>query len=386
MKVTRLFKDFFESEKAGGVILIVCTLLSLLLANSALGENYHHFWATQFGSHSIEHWINDGLMTIFFLLIGLELEREIYAGELSNVKSALLPFSAALGGMILPAGLFLTLNFGSSTQSGAGIPMATDIAFALGVLSLLGNKVPTSLKVFLTALAVIDDLGAILIIAVFYTKTIVWMNLIFAMSIFVVLLFINRMKVYNLIPYLFGGILMWYFMLNSGVHATITGVLLAFAIPFSHGKEKSTSYILQHWLHKPVAFLILPIFALANTAVIFNTDWHYALTHRYTLGIALGLLLGKPIGIFLFTFLAVKLKICTLPEDMNWKSIIGIGFLGGIGFTMSIFITLLAFSDQEHINNSKIMILIASLIAGIIGFFYLKSTLKTDYIEENEET
>ena len=386
MKRTKLFTDFFNSEKAGGLILIICTITSLLIANTSFGESYIHFWHIEMGNHSLSHWINDGLMAIFFLLIGLELEREIYAGELSNIRSALLPFSAALGGMILPAGLFLLLNFGTDTQSGAGIPMATDIAFALGVLSLLGNKVPTSLKIFLTALAVIDDLGAILIIAVFYTKTIVWMNLILALSIFVFLLVLNRMKVYNLIPYLIGGVIMWYFMLNSGVHATITGVLLAFAIPFSHGKEKSTSYILQHWLHKPVGFIILPIFALANTAIIFNTDWHYAMSHGYTLGIALGLLLGKPLGILLFTFLAVKLKICALPEDMNWKSIVGVGFLGGIGFTMSIFITLLAFSDHEHIDNSKIMILVASLIAGIIGFFYLKSTLKKDHIEENDES
>lgn len=385
MKVSAVFNDFFNSEKAGGIVLIICTLVSLLISNSSLGENYVHFWHTEFAGHTFEHWINDGLMTIFFLLIGLELEREIYNGELSNIKNALLPISAALGGMLLPAGLFLLLNFGTSTQSGAGIPMATDIAFALGILSLLGNKVPTSLKIFLTALAVIDDLGAILIIAIFYTKNLIWINLIIALSIFGFLLILNRLKVHNLIPYLIGGVFMWYFMLNSGVHATITGVLLAFAIPFSSGDEKSGSIILQRILHFPIAFIILPVFALANTAIVISSDWHLGLTEHYTLGIALGLILGKPIGIALFSFLSVKLKICKLPEDINWKAVIGVGFLGGIGFTMSIFITLLAFSDSEHINNSKIMILISSLIAGLIGFIYLKSILKSEIVEEIED-
>ena len=374
--ITTLFNEFLHSEKAGGFMLIACTLLSLVLANSIWSESYLHLWHYQVGNHSIEHWINDGLMTIFFLLIGLELEREIYVGELSNFKNALLPISAAIGGMLIPAGLYLALNYGTTTQSGAGIPMATDIAFALGILSLLGSKVPTSLKVFLTALAVIDDLGAILIIAIFYTKTLIWSNLFIALSIFTFLLLLNRLKVRNLIPYLIGGIVMWYFMLNSGIHATITGVLLAFAIPFGNGDKKSSSYVLQHFLHKPVAFIILPLFALANTAIILNSEWHYALHYQYTLGIALGLLIGKPIGIWLFSFLSVKLKISTLPEDLNWKSIFGVSFLGGIGFTMSIFITLLAFSDGDHINNSKIMILISSLIAGIIGLLYLKSSLK----------
>lgn len=376
MAIAKLFRDFLDSEKAGGFILIACTLLSLFLANSIWSESYLHLWHYQLGNYPVEHWINDGLMTIFFLLIGLELEREVYIGELSDLKNALLPISAAIGGMLIPAGLYLMLNYGTATQSGAGIPMATDIAFALGILSLLGNRVPTSLKVFLTALAVIDDLGAILIIAIFYTKTLVWSNLFIALGIFTFLLLLNRLKVRNLIPYLIGGIAMWYFMLNSGVHATITGVLLAFAIPFGNGDEKSTSYILQHFLHKPVAFIILPLFALANTAIILNSDWHSALKYNYTLGIALGLLIGKPIGIFLFSWLSVKLKIGQLPEDLNWKSIFGVSFLGGIGFTMSIFITLLAFSDDLHINNSKIMILISSFVAGIIGLLFLKSVLK----------
>ena len=376
MTITKLFRDFFDSEKAGGLILIGCTILSLTLANSNFGADYHHFWQTQFAGHSIEHWVNDGLMTIFFLLIGLELEREIYKGELSNFKDALLPIFGALGGIILPAGLFILFNFGTATQSGAGIPMATDIAFALGILSLLGNRVPTSLKVFLTALAVIDDLGAILIIAIFYTKTLLWTNLFIALGIFSLLIVFNRLKIRNLIPYLIGGVAMWYFMLNSGVHATITGVLLAFAIPFGNGDEKSTSYILQHFLHKPIAFIILPIFALANTAIVLSRDIGQTLTQNYSIGIAVGLIVGKPLGIFLLTFLAVTFKLCKLPDDINWKSIIGVGFLGGIGFTMSIFITLLAFDNETIINNAKFVILISSLIAGLIGFISLKLTLK----------
>ncbi|MDO5105443.1 Na+/H+ antiporter NhaA [Capnocytophaga sp.] len=381
MKATKLFKDFFDSEKAGGIVLICCTVLSLIVANSALGESYHHFWQTQFQGHSIEHWVNDGLMAIFFLLIGLELEREIYVGELSNVKDALLPIFGALGGMLFPAGIFLLFNYGTPTQSGAGIPMATDIAFALGVLALLGNRVPTSLKVFLTALAVIDDLGAIIIIAVFYTKTLFWTNLSIALGIFAFLLILNRLKVRNLIPYLIGGVAMWYFMLHSGVHATITGVLLAFAIPFGNGDEKSTSYVLQHFLHKPVAFVILPIFALANTAIAFSGDITQILTENNSLGIALGLIVGKPLGIFALAFLAVSLKICKLPSDLNWKSVLGVGLLAGIGFTMSIFITLLAFDDATIINNSKLVILISSLTAGILGFITLKMTLKNENVE-----
>ncbi|HRG19129.1 MAG TPA: Na+/H+ antiporter NhaA [Flavobacterium lutivivi] len=385
MKITKLFRDFFESEKVGGLILIGCTLLSLFLANSNFSENYIHFWHTDINGHSLEHWINDGLMAIFFLLIGLELEREVYIGELSDLKKATLPIFAALGGMIVPALLYLSLNFGTETQSGAGIPMATDIAFALGILSLLGNKVPTSLKVFLTALAVIDDLGAILVIAVFYTNDLNLVNLGIALGIFGVLLIMNRLKVRNLIPYLLLGVAMWYFMLNSGVHATISGVLLAFAIPFGNGDKKSTSYLLQHWLHKPVAFIILPIFALANTAIIINSDWHYALTHHYTIGIALGLIVGKFLGISIFSYAAVKSKICQLPEDLNWKSIFGVSFLGGIGFTMSIFITLLAFNDDEHISNAKIMILISSLVAGLIGYLVLKNILNKTVSEEIED-
>jgi len=372
----KLFAEFFKSEKASGIILIACTAISLSLANSVFSSSYLHFWHTNFAGKPIEYWINDGLMTIFFLLIGLELKREIYQGELSTIKKALLPIFGALGGMIVPAGIFLLLNFGTSTQSGAGIPMATDIAFALTILSLLGKRVPISLKVFLTALAVIDDLGAIIVIALFYTETLLWTNLLIALGIFVLLLIFNRLKVKSLIPYLAGGILMWYFMLHSGVHATITGVLLAFAIPFGNGTEKSAAYVLQHFLHKPVAFWILPLFALANTAIVVSSNIGEIVSQNYSLGIALGLIVGKPIGIFTLSLLSVKMGFCKLPTNLNWKSILGIGFLGGIGFTMSFFVTLLAFDDATIINNAKFMILISSITAGIIGFISLNLSLK----------
>jgi NhaA family Na+:H+ antiporter len=375
MKLTRLFTEFFESEKAGGLILVFVTLLSLLLANSPWQTEYLELWHFDFAGHGVVHWINDGLMTIFFLLIGLELEREIYQGELSDIKNAALPLFGALGGMLVPAGIFLLFNFGTATQSGAGIPMATDIAFAIGILSLLGNRVPVSLKIFLTALAVIDDLGAIIVIAIFYTSAISFFNLAIALSIMGFLFILNRKKVNNLIPYLIGGIAMWYFMLHSGIHATITGVLLAFVIPFGDGTSNNISYKLQHFLHKPVAFFVLPLFALANTCIAVGDGWQNSLGHSNSLGIIVGLVIGKPLGIWLLSFIGVGLGLCVLPTGLKWKNIIGAGLLGGIGFTMSIFITLLAFEDSEVINNSKIAILIASSIAAILGFVTLKLTL-----------
>jgi NhaA family Na+:H+ antiporter len=375
MKLTKTFKSFFENEKSGGLLLLFVTLLSLYLANSSFQTEYIAFWEKDLGGHSITHWINDGLMTIFFLLIGLELEREIYHGELSSIKNASLPLMAALGGMLVPAGIFLALNFGTATQNGAGIPMATDIAFAIGILSLLGNKVPPSLKVFLTALAVIDDLGAIIVIAIFYTTSISFINLGIALAIWGFLFILNRKKVNNLIPYLVGGVFMWYFMLNSGVHATITGVILAFVIPFGDGGKKSVSYKLQHFLHQPVAFLILPLFAVANTCIAIESDWHQGLDHPNTFGIILGLTVGKPLGILLFSFLGVSAGLCALPKKLKWTHILGAGMLGGIGFTMSIFITILAFKDPETIVFSKIAILIASVLSGIFGFVCLKYVL-----------
>ena len=373
MKPSKLFKSFFENEKTAGILLLVCTLVSIILANSSFQDGYIHFWESKIGGFSVEHSINDGFMTIFFLMIGLELEREIYIGELSSFKNAILPFSAAVGGIIIPASIYFFINKDTAFTNGIGIPMATDIAFAIGILSLLGSKVPTSLKVFLTALAVIDDLGAILVIAIFYSKGIQMNYLLLSFLVFGILLLMNRLKIYKLWPYLIGGALMWFLMLNSGVHATITGVLVAFAIPFENGEESSISYKLQHFLHRPVSFLILPLFALANTAIKINLTSTETLFTTYTLGIFFGLLIGKPIGISLFSFIMVKLKIAELPSDLNWKHIIGTGILGGIGFTMSIFITLIAFDDQIIINNSKLFIILASTISGIVGLLFLKA-------------
>ncbi len=378
MKETNLFKAFFESEKAGGFILIFATLISLLLANSIFQLEYLQIWNFEIGKHSFTEWINDGLMTLFFLLIGLELEREVYIGELSTLKKAALPLIGALGGMIIPALIYAAFNYGTITQSGVGIPMATDIAFAIGILSLLGNRVPTSLKIFLTALAVIDDLGAIIVIAIFYTSSISFLNLGIALGILGFLFILNRLKVNHLIPYLIGGILMWYFMLNSGVHATITGVLLAFVIPFGDGGKKNISYKLQHILHQPVALIILPLFALANTGIVLNSNWYESLNHSNSIGIILGLIIGKPLGIWLFSYLGVLVGIGVLPKDLKWSSLFGAAILGGIGFTMSLFISLLAFDNNEDIILSKIAILIASTIAAITGFIYLKFKLKKD--------
>ncbi len=376
MKISKLFHEFFESEKSGGILLIFCTIFSLLMTNSYWADIYTGIWQWQFANHSLAHWINDGLMAIFFLLIGLELEREIYKGELSEPRKALLPAFAAVGGMLFPAAIYLFFNYNTPTLSGIGIPTATDIAFALGILSLLGNRVPFSLKIFLTALAVIDDLGAVIIIAIFYTKSVSGFYLALSLAVFVLLLLLNRLKVRTLIPYLIGGVAMWYFMLNSGVHATISGVLLAFAIPFGNGDKSSPSYILQHHLHKPVAFIILPLFALANTAITLNISISELISEPYTPGIALGLIIGKPLGIFLMSLLAVSLGWCKWPENVKSKAVAATGFLGGIGFTMSIFVTLLAFDNETIINNAKLIILFSSLVSGLVGYFLLKNALK----------
>ena len=383
---SKLFRDFFNSERAGGLVLIFCTIISLILANSSIKDAYINFWNSQFNGHSYTHWINDGLMAIFFLLIGLELEREVYIGELSNLKKALFPGIAAFGGVLLPAGIYLLFNYGTAFQSGAGIPMATDIAFAIGVLSLLGNRVPLNLKIFITALAVIDDLLAIIVIAVFYSTGISWIYLGLAAAVFMAMLVMNRARVHILLPYLIGGIALWYCMLHSGVHASIAGVLTAFAIPFQNGKSNSISYKLQHFLHKPVAFIIVPIFALANTALYIAPGWQQQLQTTEGLGIIIGLVAGKPIGILLFTTIAVGIGLCTLPAGLKWKHITGAGMLAGIGFTMSIFVALLAFTDDTAINTAKISIIIASVIAACLGLTALKFIVKKELINDDDET
>lgn len=377
-QLTHSFQQFFDSEKAGGILLILCTALSLLITNSVLGQQYLQFWQISVAGLSLELWVNDALMAIFFLLIGLELERELYSGELSNFRNALLPLIAALGGTIAPALLHFAFNSGSPTQAGIGIPMATDIAFALGVLALLGNRIPSALKVFVVAFAVIDDLCAIIVIALFYTAKVNLLYLALAIAIWLGLLALNRkMRYMKLWPYLMGGAGMWVCMLLSGVHATIAGVMLAFAIPFSAKNDdlQSPSHRLEHMLHKPVAFLILPIFALANTAVVMGADWASSLGSSNSMGIIVGLGLGKPLGVSLCCALAVITGLCQLPAGMQWRHVIGAGMLGGIGFTMSIFITNLAFSSQDQlINASKMAILLTSIGAGLLGFIWLRVT------------
>jgi len=374
--LSKSFNEFTASGKAAGIILILCTVASLALANSAAGASWVQFWHAHVAGLSLEHWVNDGLMAVFFLLIGLELERELYNGELSDFKNALLPILAAAGGIAVPAGLHFALNGGGPTQAGMGIPMATDIAFALGVLALLGRNVPASLKVFLTALAVMDDLGAIVVIALFYTKQLSLAYLGGALAVFAGLVAVNRIgRVMALAPYLLGGALMWFLMLKSGVHATIAGVLLAFAIPYSArcDDETSPSHQLEHLLHKPVTFLVLPVFALANTGIVVVAGWAEQLLSTNSMGIMLGLAVGKPVGIVLLSLIAVHAGLCRLPLDLAWRHVFGAGLLGGIGFTMSIFITNLAFGDQpQAVDASKMAILVASLASGLLGYAWLK--------------
>ena len=380
MNLTDTFLRFARSEQFGGVLLIACTVVSLALANSALGAGYVAFWHAPLGPLSVEHWINDALMAVFFLLIGLELEREIYTGELSNPRGALLPVFAAIGGMAAPALIHFAFNAGDATVAGFGIPMATDIAFALGILALLGARVPPALKVFVVAFAVIDDLGAIVLIAAVYTAEISPGWLAGALGAWVALILLNRpLRVMTLWPYLLGGIVMWYCLLQAGIHASIAGVLLAFAIPFTARAmgEPSPSERLMHWLHRPVAFVILPLFALANTGVVLGFETFQGITEPNGLGIALGLLIGKPVGVLAMSALAVVAGWCALPQGVRWDHMAGAGLLGGIGFTMSIFITNLAFAGQTQlVDESKLAVLMGSLLSGGAGFAWLQSRTK----------
>lgn len=371
-QLSQTFQRFFDSEKSSGMLLLVCTAVSLSIANSSIGARHMSAWQMDVGGLSLEHWVNDALMAIFFLLIGLELERELYSGELSNFRNALLPIVAAVCGMTIPAVIHFSLNWGMPTQAGIGIPMATAIAFSLGVLAMLGNRIPPSLKVLVVAFAVIDDLGAIVIIATFYTAEISVWFLVGAVVVWVLLLILNRLfRIMSLAPYVCGGAVMWFLMLKSGVHATMAGVMLAFAVPFSaqDDDEVSSSHRLENILHKPVAFIILSIFALANTGVFVGADWIQGLSSLNSIGIAAGLIVGKPLGVTCLCVVAVTTGLCRLPLGLHWRHIVGAGMLGGIGFTMSIFITNLAFAgNADIISASKMAIVLASLTAGVIGF------------------
>jgi Na+:H+ antiporter, NhaA family len=421
----RPFRQFASLQTASGILLILSTLAALVWANSPWGATYEACWHTPvsikigpFGLEwSLAHWINDGLMAVFFLLVGLEIKRELIAGELADFRRALLPILAAVGGMVVPAGIYAAFNLGTDHANGWGIPMATDIAFALGALSLLGNRVPLSLKVFLAALAIIDDIGAVLVIAFFYTAKINWVALACAGGIVVAIIGLSSAKVRRPLPYLFAGVLLWLAFVSSGVHASIAGVVLAFLIPhhselderafpaivsktlgiFSgsvgrrnqsilddarigaiHSIEQACEDVepclqrLERGLHPWVSYLILPVFALANAGIVFDRDILHGLGSPLSLGIMVGLMLGKPIGILVFSITAVRLRWAGMPTGSTLVQMLGVGVLGGIGFTMSIFIAGLAFNDPSNLAQAKLGILAASLAAGIAGYLVLR--------------
>lgn len=375
-----VFPNFLKHESAGGIILFFCVIISLMIANSPLGAGFNRLLETQLGfntdsihlQYSLALWINDGLMAIFFLLVGLEIKRELVEGELASPKKAALPILSAIGGAIIPALIYVFFNGGTATANGWGIPMATDIAFALAVITMLGKRVPLSLKIFLAALAIVDDLLAILVIALFYSAELDVVSLGYAGGIFLLLVLFNRFGVKNIAFYLIPGLFIWYFIHHSGIHATVAGVLTALTLPTTPGAEESPLEKLEHALVKPVNFLIIPIFALANTNIRFEDGMIDGLFSSLGMGIVLGLLIGKPVGILLTSWLSVKAKICQLPEGATWVHIVGVGLLAGIGFTMSIFIALLSFVDPELVAVAKFSILTASVLSGVMGFFLLK--------------
>ena len=380
MTITNYFKKFLHSSQSSGIILILCVAISLLIANSSLGESFQNLLDKNIGTelfhlnYPLSIWINDGLMAIFFLLVGLEIKREIVEGELSNFKSASLPIIAAIGGMIVPAAIYFLFNHGTEYAKGWGIPMATDIAFSLAIISMLGRKVPLSLKIFLAALAIVDDLGAILVIAVFYTDQIHWDYLGLSALMVTILVALNFFNFKKHIFYIIPGLFLWYFMHHSGIHATIAGVLLAFTIPTNISTtEISPLEKLEQKLHLPVNFLIMPIFALANTNITFQSGMVDGLFTNFGYGIILGLFLGKLLGITFFSWIFIKLKISSLPDQSSWTQVMGAALLAGIGFTMSIFIALLSFKGHPQIQDeAKFAVLVASLISGFAGYSLLR--------------
>jgi len=436
-KIATPFEHFIHSQTTTGIILMFMTVFALILANTSLAETYAHFFHTKIDlnvgswqlSHTMHHWINDGLMAIFFFVIGLEIKREILVGELSNIKVAILPILAAIGGMVFPALIYFGINSGGEGASGWGIPMATDIAFAISALVLLGKRVPTSLVTFLVALAIVDDLGAVLVIAIFYTEQIHILPLILAVGSFLILIVFNRFGIHMILPYFIVGLFMWFFMLESGVHATIAGVIAALTIPSrpkqapldftKHAKDLIDEYDnypiatdhemherqkailiniqdridavgtpsarLERNLHLPVALIVIPLFALANAGIAIDfSSIGSTVMEPVSIGIIMGLIVGKILGIFGISWLAIKLKIARLPQNSSMSQIFGVAFLGAIGFTMSIFVADLAFlNTPELIFQAKVGILAASLFAGLFGFFWLKYVTTKDNIEGN---
>ena len=387
-----IFKRFLKSNTAGGILLMLCVVASLIIANSSLGANFEIFLSKSIGYESADvHlkypillWINDGLMAIFFFLVGLEIKRELIEGELSSIKHASLPIFAAIGGMLVPALIYALVNLNSPTSHGWGIPMATDIAFAIAVISLLGEKVPLALKIFLTALAIVDDLGAILVIAFFYTNELDLSYLPYIFGALIFLFALNYFNIQSVIFYIIPGIFLWYFIHGFGVHATIAGVLTAFFLPTNDVDAYSPLEKLEHFLVKPVNFLIMPIFALANTNIKFESEMINGLFSNLSMGVILGLILGKPIGIALMSYMAVKLKVSELPNGTKWIQMIGLGMLAGIGFTMSIFIALLSFPEAEFQTQAKFSILLASILSGSMGYILLRYFHKKQELTKNQ--
>ncbi len=388
--MSRLLSKFLHSDQSGGFLLLLFTIIALIIANSDFAPVFNDIWKTEIGfkggeyffTKTLRHWVDDGLMAVFFLLMGLEIKKEITGGELSNPAKAMLPGSAALGGMIVPAAIFIAFNIGKVTISGWGIPMATDIAFSVAVLSLV-RGVPSSLRVFLITLAVVDDIGAIVIIAAFYSGAIQLYYLAGALLVFLILLYFNKLKIQGLPVYLILGILLWLLVLKSGIHATIAGVALAFAIPHNKGSIDSPLQKLMKSLHMPVYMIILPLFALANTGISLGSDFFAGLASNESLGIILGLVLGKPVGVLLFVLLALKLGLAKNHGSIRTADFLGIGFLCGIGYTMSIFISGLAYDDIQLIESSKISVLIASVISAIFGLMILKARFRKSRSADN---
>lgn len=386
----RIFKEFVQSSNFGGIFLLFCVIVSIVVANTSLAIPLQNLLGFKLGfemgsihlNYSLLSWINDGLMAIFFLMVGLEIKREVVEGELSTPKKAILPIIAAFGGAIVPAVIFLYLNTGTETTGGWGIPMATDIAFALAIISLLDKRLPSSLKVFLAALAIVDDLIAILVIAIFYSTGIEFTYLALAGLGMVVLIIMNRFKINNPYLYLIPGIFIWYFIHQSGIHATIAGVLVAMTIPTNKSDVTSPLEKLEHALVKPVNFIIIPIFAFANTNITIQKEMIDGLTSPLSVGILFGLLLGKPLGIMLTTFICAKLKVGQAPKNTNKMHMVGLGILAGIGFTMSIFISMLSFDNAVYIEQAKLAVLVTSIVAGILGFLVLKIASKRSTTEK----
>ncbi|MGQ1910966.1 Na+/H+ antiporter NhaA [Marinifilum sp. RC60d5] len=417
--------EFVRLEAFGGIVLMFFTILAIFIANSTVSESFLAYWQGYFGLHfgswelskSLIHWINDGLMAIFFFVVGLEIKRELLTGGLSSMRKASLPIFAAIGGMLVPALFYVSLNLTGSGTHGWGIPMATDIAFALGILILLGKRIPVALKLLLTSIAIVDDIGAVIVIAVYYTSEIDWLYLLYGGGIYVFLWCLNLLKVRNVSVFLILGIILWYMLLKSGVHATLAGILLAFTIPAHANRnvfefvrsnlvimnqlddstsEKQTEFKekhvqssvyaienncvevisplhrLEHLFHPWVAYLIVPLFAFANAGVLIDSTLVTNIAEPISLGIIFGLFVGKPLGIFLFSYISVHLKLAQKPLEISWLQILGIGFLGGIGFTMSFFVSQLAFTNVQMLSLAKFSVLIASSMSGIIGFLILR--------------